>query len=350
MSDFNFDQHPHRRLNALTGDWVLVSPHRTQRPWQGQVERTPHAGQPAYEAECYLCPGNARAGGRQNPSYQQTFVFTNDFAALLPDTPAVAAGVHPLLQAEGVQGECRVICFSPRHDLTLPELPLPDIRGVVDVWAEQVTDLGARYRWVQVFENKGAVMGCSNPHPHGQVWAGSALPHEPAKEDARQRAYHQAQRRPLLLDYAELELAQAARVVVQNEHWLAVTPYWALWPFETLLLPRCHVLRLPDLNDAQRDALADILKRLLTRYDNLFEVAFPYSMGWHGAPTGADLAGDCEHWQLHAHIYPPLLRSATVKKFMVGYEMLGEPQRDLTAEQAASRLRAQSEIHYKSRP
>ena len=300
---------------------------------------------PVYDPGCYLCPGNERAGGARNPRYESTYVFTNDFAALLPDIPQ-AQVAHPLLRQESERGTCRVVCFSPRHDLTLPEMAAEDIRRVVDVWSDQVTTLGQRYPWVQVFENKGAMMGASNPHPHGQIWAGSALPNEPAKEDERQRRYLEALGQPLLLDYAALEDQSRERLVVENAHWLAVVPFWAVWPFETLLLPRRHVLRLPDLTFEERDALAVILKRLLIRYDNLFRISFPYSMGWHGAPFNTDSAA---HWQLHAHFYPPLLRSATVRKFLVGYEMLAEAQRDLTAEQAAQRLRNLPEKHYKDR-
>jgi len=339
--------HPHRRQNALTGDWILVSPHRTKRPWQGKQETAARDSRPPYDPKCYLCPRNERVGGEKNPDYDGTYVFTNDFAAILPEA-GPAPGDGGLLRAEPVAGTSRVICFSPRHDWTLPEMPLAAIRGMVDVWASQTEELGSKYRWVQVFENKGEIMGCSNPHPHGQIWASDSLPNEPAKEDRQQCEYREAHDAPLLLDYLALELQHDERIVVDNAHWVAIVPYWATWPYEILLLPRRHVLRLPELNDTERDALADILKRLLTRYDNLFEVAFPYSMGWHGAPTGEG-AGDDAHWQLHAHFYPPLLRSATVKKFMVGYEMLAEAQRDLTPEQAAATLRAQSEIHFKTR-
>ena len=344
MTTFNPIDHPHRRYNVLTGEWILVSPHRTKRPWQGKIETPPVEQKPIYDPTCYLCPGNTRAGGHQNPKYETTFVFINDFAALLPDTPVEAVDAHPLMQVEPERGTCRVICFSPRHDVTLPEMEFEDIRRVVDLWADQITDLGQSYRWVQIFENKGEIMGCSNPHPHGQIWAGSALPNEPAKEKLRQQTYFEKTGNVLLMEYLSLEAEQKTRIVVENEHWMAVVPYWALWPFEILLMPRRHVLRLPDLTDEERNALSKIMKRLLTKYDNLFQVSFPYSMGWHGAPTDDE---DYAYWQLHAHYYPPLLRSATVKKFMVGYEMLAEAQRDITAEQAAERLRQLSDIHYK---
>lgn len=340
---------PHRRYNPLTGDWVLVSPHRNRRPWQGKVEATTPETRPAHDPKCYLCPGNRRAEGADNPPYTETFVFPNDYSALLSESVDMPPKTD-LFRAAPAAGECRVICFSPRHDLTLPEMEIEALTRVVDVWAEQVAELGQLRRWVQVFENKGEIMGCSNPHPHGQVWASDFLPTLPAREDETQREYRTRHGSSLLLDYAAEEERAGERVVVQSDYWLAVVPYWATWPFELLLLPRRRaVLRLTDLTPAERTDLAHTLKRLLTRYDNLFETAFPYSMGWHGAPTGDLLTANQDHWQLHAHFYPPLLRSATVRKFMVGYEMLGEAQRDLTPEQAATRLRDLPEEHYKER-
>jgi UDPglucose--hexose-1-phosphate uridylyltransferase len=335
--------HPHRRYDPLLGRWVLVSAGRTDRPWQGAQEVGPPDDRPVYDPSCYLCPGNERANGERNPAYATTFAFVNDFSALRPDTPAREHAPHPLLRSRTQPGLCRVLCFSPRHDLALSRMGTVDLRRVVDLWAAQVDELGARYRWVQVFENRGAAMGASNPHPHGQVWASAELPEEPAREDARQRDHLERSGEPLLCAYAALEHARGERVVEADEHWLAVVPYWAVWPFETLVLPRRHRRRLTDLDDAERDGLARLLRRLLARYDNLFTTAFPYSMGWHGAPG----RGGGDHWQLHAHIYPPLLRSASVRKFVAGYELLADLQRDLTAEDAAARLRACSPVHHR---
>ena len=337
------DNEPHRRRNALTGEWVLVSPHRMRRPWQGQVEARPAQARAPHDPSCYLCPGNERAAGRRNPAYTSTFVFDNDFAALHPLPAGGAADIDDdeLLVAQAEGGICRVLCFSPRHDLSLPELTTGEIRRVVDVWSEEYLTLGARddIGHVQIFENKGQAMGCSNPHPHGQIWAQTSVPREPALETLRQREHHDRHRRTLLDDYLELELRRAERIVCANDGFVALVPFWAVWPFETLVVSRRPASHLGELTDAERGQLADIVKRLTTRYDNLFETSFPYSAGIHQAPT--DGAPHPE-WHLHLHFHPPLLRSATVRKFLVGYEMLGEPQRDLTPEAAAERLRGLS--------
>lgn len=341
---FNPTDHPHRRYNPLADQWVLVSPHRAKRPWQGQQERADTEQKPSHDPECYLCPGNRRITGETNPDYKKPFVFTNDFSALLPDTPAFENHDNPLFRSQAVRGVSRVICFSPDHAKTLPELSETEIQAVIEVWQQQAQALGQTYRWVQIFENKGAVMGCSNPHPHGQIWAGDFLPDLPQKADTAQKNYFQQHGKPLLQDYVNEELRRRERIVVETEHWLAVVPYWAAWPFETLLLPKQSVARITELSEAQSHDLATALKQLTTRYDNLFQTSFPYSMGWHGAPFDGDAHPE---WTLHAHFYPPLLRSATVRKFMVGYEMLAEAQRDLTPEQAAERLAALSDVHYK---
>ncbi|MBI1332144.1 MAG: UDP-glucose--hexose-1-phosphate uridylyltransferase [Armatimonadetes bacterium] len=339
----NLESYPHRRYNPLLDEWVLVSPHRTQRPWQGQRE----AGvedRPSYDPTCYLCPGNTRANGETNPAYDSTFVFQNDYSALLSESATVEPGGHPLFHAEPVTGECRVICFSPRHDLTLAEMSTEEISSVVSVWCDQYRELSAKYEWVQIFENKGAVMGCSNPHPHGQIWASDVAPTLAQNETKSQLQYFQKHGIPMLQSVIDEELARRERVVVETEHWAALVPFWAVWPFEILLLPKRSVPTLLDMSDAVRADLPNVMSQLLIRYDNLFETSFPYSMGWHNAPKSIDQP---QAWTLHAHFYPPLLRSASVKKFMVGYEMMAEPQRDLTAEQAASRLRDVSSVHYK---
>ncbi len=338
-------QYPHRRFNPLTGEWVLVSPHRLLRPWQGKVERVPDDQRPQYDPNCYLCPGNARADSARNPAYQGTFVFDNDFAALLPEAATFPGESSPLFRSEGAPGRCQVVCFSPRHDLSLPELSVAEIASVIRSWSTQTRLLlqDRAINHVQVFENKGELMGCSNPHPHSQIWATSHLPNEVQKEFDRQRSYRERQGSSLLLDYLAQEQQRQERIVCANQHFTALVPYWAVWPFETLVLPHRAVRQLMDLNDGEIDALADLLKRLTTRYDNLFQCSFPYSMGFHQAPK-TEVAGD---FQLHMHFYPPLLRSSTVRKFLVGFEMLGMPQRDLTPEQAADRLRELSEVHYK---
>ena len=337
---------PHRRFNPLTGEWVLVSPHRAKRPWLGQLEKTSPENLPQYDPTCYLCPRNERAGGFKNPDYESTFTFDNDFAALLPEETPEHASSHPLLASISERGLCRVVCFSPRHDLTLPELDNASIENVITTWTEQTVDLSKNdfIHYVQVFENKGAVMGCSNPHPHSQIWATEHIPNEPAKELEHQKNYFNQNGRTLLSNYLAEEHKRNERIVFSNDHFTALVPYWAVWPFETMIVAHRSIARLNQLNSAEVTALADIYKRVTTRYDNLFEISFPYSMGFHQAPF--DGKAHLE-WTLHAHFYPPLLRSATVRKFMVGYEMLAMPQRDITPESAAERLRSRSNTHYK---
>jgi len=346
--NFNIEDHPHRRFNPLTGDWILVSPHRAKRPWQGQVEKPAVHDRPAYDPDCYLCPGNERAGGKTNPNYKGTYVFTNDFSALLTDTPEGAVVEGELFQAESESGICKVICFSENHCLTIPEMEVADIRKVVDVWCEQYEELGRNpnINYVQIFENKGSIMGCSNPHPHGQIWSSHGIPVEPAKESVTQKAWFEKHGTTLLADYLNAELQKEVRVLDQNDSFAALIPFWAVWPFEAMIISKRPVQHLLQLTDDERTGLADMYRKLTIMYDNLFDVSFAYSSGLHQAPTDGK---DYPEWHLHLHFYPPLLRSADVKKFMVGYEMLAMPQRDITAETAAQRLRELPKIHYKKR-
>jgi len=331
-------KHTHRRYNLLTREWILVSPHRTDRPWQGQVEKTDRIELPQYDPTCYLCPGNERAGGVRNPKYESTFVFDNDFPAMLPDTPSDGFAKDGLLMAEGEPGICRVACFSPRHDLTIADMELSDIRTVIDVWIEQYNELGSMTHidHVQIFENRGAMMGASNPHPHCQIWANSTVPNEVVRELASFDEYLQKHEACLLCNYVALEVGEHERVVVENVDFAAIVPFWAVWPFEILIVAKRHITALDGLSDNEKNSLADILKAVTSRYDKLFDTPFPYTMGFHQRPTDGK-----EHFEFHfhAHFYPPLLRSAAVRKFMVGYEMLASPQRDITAELAAQRLR-----------
>jgi UDPglucose--hexose-1-phosphate uridylyltransferase len=339
-------QFPHRRWNPLRQSWVMVSPHRTQRPWQGEMAQKSVPSAITHDPECYLCPGNKRAGGAVNPNYDSIFTFVNDFAALLPDPPTeLQMPSSPLLVAEPARGLCKVLCFHPDHSLTLARMKQPEILRVVEAWTREYEELGAIdwIKYVQIFENRGAMMGASNPHPHGQIWSTGFVPDEPAAETVAQREYLAKNGRCLLCDYVAEELRNGERVVIANEHFAALVPWWAVWPFEVLVVSRRHAGVMPEFNSDERDALAEILKRITTRFDNLFETSFPYTMGFHQSPTDG-LAHP--EWHFHAHFYPPLLRSATVRKFMVGFEMLGMPQRDITPENAAERLRACSETHF----
>ena len=337
MSTFSLKDHPHRRLNILTGEWVLVSPHRTKRPWQGKMEAPAAEKRPSYDPGCYLCPGNTRAGGHLTPKYESTYVFDNDFSAILPDTPE-AEFREGLLSAKGEKGICRVICFSPDHSVTLPDMTIAEIAKVIEVWQREYAELGGLpyINHVQIFENKGEIQGCSNPHPHGQIWAQSSLPNEVLKKQAQQKNYFDLQGKSLLSDYLTQELLSGERIVAKNEHMVALVPFWAVWPYEAMIIPLRHQQHIGQMTTAEKEAFASLLKSLTGAYDRLFNISFPYSAGIHQSPTDG-----AEHpeWHWHMSFYPPLLRSATVKKFMVGYEMFGEAQRDITAEWAAERLR-----------
>ena len=341
-------EHQHRRFNILTGDWILVSPQRVQRPWLGQKEPITDKGLPEYDPLCYLCPGNERAGGDRNPKYASTFLFENDFSALLPDTSFQEISSGDLLFARGERGRCDVMCFSPRHDLTLAEMDKESIQLVIRAWSDEYVKTGGLpyINHVQIFENKGEAMGCSNPHPHCQIWAQESIPAGPAREIARMTEYMQRKDSCLLCDYLSVEMKEGARLVVENDDFIVLTPFWAVWPFETMILPRRHMASINEMTVSEQASFADVLKRLTTRYDNIFMTSFPYSSGIHQAPTDGS---HHQEYHFHMHFYPPLLRSHVVRKFMVGYEMLAEAQRDITAESAAETLRRQSDIHYKAR-
>lgn len=336
----------HQRLNMLTGEWVLVSPHRTKRPWQGKTESVSDDSRPKYDASCYLCPGNERSGGQQNEPYTSTYVFQNDFAALLPGQDNKEQNFG-LLRSREESGICQVICFSPDHSLTMPQMSIHDLAGVVKIWKDQFEALGNQPHIanVQIFENKGDIMGCSNPHPHGQIWAQTSIPNEIAKRTANQEAYFEENGTSLLGDYLKQELALKERLIAENEHFVCLTPFWAIWPYETMIIPRRHFQSIGEMNSEEELAFAHMLSMITIRYDNLFQCSFPYSAGMQQRPTdNRNYSG----WHFHYSFYPPLLRSATVKKFMVGYEMFAGPQRDITPEQAAEKLRGLPTVHYKS--
>ena len=335
-----FSKHSHRRWNPLKREWVMVSPHRTQRPWQGQTEDSSPAAGPQFDPGCYMCPGNMRASGIQTPVYEGTYVFENDYPALHSEGPDIDMdeGEAGLIRATAERGICRVLCFSPRHDLTLATMSEQGIGHVVEEWIRQEADLAIRPQigYVQIFENRGAMMGCSNPHPHGQIWATEHIPNEPLRELESQRDHYEKQGSALLLDYLHMELERGERIVAHNDTWVALVPFWAVWPFELMVAPRNPVGTLRDLDAAGRRGLASMLKLVTAGYNRVFNVPFPYSMGFHSAPCDGHPHPE---WLLHAHFYPPLLRSATIRKFMVGFEMLGSPQRDITPEAAAATLR-----------
>jgi len=338
VETLNLNEHPHRRYNILSSEWVLVSPHRNKRPWQGKVEKTEQESRPEYDPSCYLCPGNIRSNGQINPTYEDTFVFTNDFSALLPDSSS-STFEKSLLQAKGEKGICRVLCYSPNHALTLPGMSIAQIEKVIQLWQNEYLELGKNpfINHVQIFENKGAVMGCSNPHPHGQIWAQEAIPLEVQKKSSNQKKYFEENGKTLLGDYIDQELRAGERIITENEHFVAVVPFWAVWPFEVMLIPKKATSNIAQLDFNDRNDFANVLQQITQLYDRLFNTSFPYSAGIHQAPTDGKTH---PYWHWHFSFYPPLLRSATVKKFMVGYEMFGEPQRDITPESAADRLRS----------
>ncbi len=337
MENTNLQDYSHKRYNILTGEWVLVSPHRAKRPWQGQNEEISAEKRPSYDENCYLCPTNTRINGEINPDYKDVFIFTNDFAALQKDSPAFEVN-DGLLIAKSETGICKVICFSPDHSKSLAEMEVEEIKKVLNAWQKEYAELGknAMINYVQIFENKGAVMGCSNPHPHGQIWSQSSLPNEVYKKDIHQKLYYSKKKRSLLGDYVLQELEAKERVIYENNNFVALTPFWAVWPFEVMIVPKKAKKNIIELSYVEVKNYAEIISVITKAYDKLFNVSFPYSSGIHQAPTNG---AENEHWHFHMSFYPPLLRSATVKKFMVGYEMFGSPQRDITAEIAAKRLR-----------